>query len=144
MPDNVLDKSQARGVVRVIRRVVPVIMSRLPLIRALCVIEVGVFGCGNPGKSAVLLTFREMKRQGIMRRGKNVRDGQHAEGHRQHDDQTDACREYPSQHDEHLVAKIPTTGKAEYASKVIVSLVTVDGDIHTILVTIWLPALQRP
>jgi hypothetical protein len=122
----------------------PVIVPGLPLIRPLFVIEVGVFGCGNPGKSTVLPTYRELERQGIMRRGKGVRDGQHAEGHRQHDDQPDACRECPSQHNEHLLAKIPTTGKAEYASKVISSLVAVDGDLFTIFDTSWSPALQRP
>lgn len=103
-----------------IRRVVPVVMSRLPLIQPLFVMEVGVFGCGNSGKSAVLPSFRELERQGIMRQGEDVGYGQHAEGHRQHDDQSDACRECPSQHDKHVVAKIPATGKAEYASKVII------------------------
>ena len=102
-----------------IRRVMPVIVSRLPLIQPLFVIEVGVFGRGNPGKSAVLPTFRELERQGIMRRGKGVRDGQHAKRHREHDNQSDACRECPSQHDRHLVAKISATGKAEYGSKAI-------------------------
>jgi hypothetical protein len=50
----------------------PVIVSRLPFIQPLFLIEVGVFGCGNPGKSAVLPTFRELERQRIMRRGKGV------------------------------------------------------------------------
>jgi hypothetical protein len=70
----------------VIRRVMPVIVSRIPLVRQLFVIKVGVFGYGNPGKSAVLLNFRDLERQGTMRRGNGVHDGQHAERHRQHDD----------------------------------------------------------
>lgn len=144
MPDHVQDGSRARRVVRVIRRVMLGIVARLPLIRPLFVIEVGVFGCGSSGKSAVMPNFRKLERQRIMRRGKDVRDGQHAEGHRQHDDQPDACRERPSQHDEHLVARIPTAGKAECASKVISSLVAVDGELLTIFDISWLPALPLP
>jgi putative protein kinase ArgK-like GTPase of G3E family len=45
----------------------PVIVARLPLIRHFFVIEVGVFGCGGPGKSTMLPNFRELERQGIMR-----------------------------------------------------------------------------
>ena len=90
-----------------------------PLIRRLFLIKMGVFGCGNPGEHAVLPGFRQLNRQGMMRHGNGVRDGQHAERHRQHDDQPDACRECASQHDRHLVAKISATGKAEYGSKAI-------------------------
>jgi hypothetical protein len=47
--------------VRVICRVMPVIMSRLPRSRRLFLIKVGVFGCGNPGEHAVLPGFRQLK-----------------------------------------------------------------------------------
>ena len=67
MPDHVQDESRTRGVVRVIRRVMPVIVSRLPIVRGLFIIEVAVFGCGNPGESAVLPNFRGLQHQGIMR-----------------------------------------------------------------------------
>ncbi|GEO42768.1 hypothetical protein SAE02_69160 [Skermanella aerolata] len=76
------DGSRAWGVVRVICRVMPVIVAWLPLIGHFFVIEMGVFGSGTLGKRTVLPNFRELGLQGIMRQGKDIRDGQRAEGHR--------------------------------------------------------------